>query len=347
MAAWEQLARFQRTGGVVVAVGALPANSATEFPSARVRKLAREMFGDGSGARVMASGAGGAGVFLPAGTEALLPLVLKGMLEPDVLAGDGRGPIHATHRRIDGQEGYFLINDSADVWEGPVSVAARGKGEQWDPATGKVTPLTDDGKIKLRLGPYGAMLLRYTDARLARRLPVASGGLPGLTLRSLPEATPTIGKGEFVQAELTRESSKWRAAATLTKGQVDTHLFMSLNFPKPVDLSDGEVLALDTWVPKGQETPTELLVILRDKNGSDYVAHAGRSLSQEGQCRSFVLLGQFQPAGWNKDHGNRLNLSAVAAIRIGWGGYYGKAGEKVEFTTAMPQIGRFVGRESR
>ncbi|MFZ2641671.1 MAG: glycosyl hydrolase [Verrucomicrobiia bacterium] len=347
MAAWEQLARFWRTGGVVIAVGALPANSATEFPSARVRKLAREMFGDGSGARLMASGAGGAGVFLPAGTEALLPLVLKGVLEPDVLAGDARGPIHSTHRRIDGQEVYFLINDSADVWEGPVNVAARGPGEQWDPATGAVTPLAADGKTKLRLAPYGAVLLRYTEARLTRRLPVASGGLPGLTLRSLPEATPTIGKGEFVQAELTSEPPRWRAAATLTKGQVDTHLFMSFNFPKPLDLSDGEVLALDTWVPKGQETPTELLVILRDKKGSDYIAHAGRSLSQEGHCRSFVLLNQFQLAGWSKDRGGRLNLSAVAAIRIGWGGHLGTAGEKVEFATAMPQIGRFVGQEAR
>jgi hypothetical protein len=347
MAAWENLARFQRGGGVVIAVGALPANSATEFPSARVQKLAREMFGDGNGARVAANDAGGAGIFLPPGSEALLPLVMKGVLEPDVSAGDARGPIHATHRRMDGREVYFLINDSAEAWEGQVSVAAQGAGELWDPATGAVTPLAADGKLSLRLGPYGAVLLRYPEASLPRRLPLAGGSLPGLVLRPLPEVKPTVGKGEFVRAELTGEPGRWRAAASLTKSGVDTHLFLSFNFAQPVDLRGSEVLSLETWAPEGQGTPTDLLVILHDKNGRDYIAHAGRSLSASGRCRSFVLLSQFQVAGWVKDQSAPLDLSAVAAIRVGWGGYHGTEGEKVEFATAMPQMGRIGLAEPR
>ena len=100
-------------------------------------------------------------------------------------------------------------------------------------------------------------------------------------------------------------------------------------------------------MPEGQGTPTDLLVILHDKKGNDYIAHAGRSLGAPGRCQSFVLLSQFQLAGWSKDHDARLNLSAVAAIRVGWGGHLGTAGEKVEFATAPPQIGRLVRRDTR
>ena len=87
---------------------------------------------------------------------------------------------------------------------------------------------------------------------------------------------------------------------------------------------------------------TELLVILRDKNGGDYIAHAGRSLSAAGRSRSFILLSQFQLAGWSAPRGGgQIDLSGVSAIHVGWGGYLGAAGEKVEFATTMPQIGCF------
>jgi alpha-L-rhamnosidase len=349
IAAWKNLRDFWRTGGVVIAVGALPANSATEFPSAQVRKLAGEMFGSGTEACVTANAADGAGVFLPPGTESLLPMVLNNLLEPDVRAGDGRSPIHATHRRIDGHEVYFFINDSDGPWEGPVETCGQGAGGQWDPATGVMTPVGADGRVKVRLGGYGAVLLRYEKSKLPRRLRVATGALPGMTLQPLPEARPDIGKGQFVQAELTEDSGRlgfsrpaWRAAAALTKSHVDTHLFLSFKFAQPLDLSGGEVLVLDTWTPEGQGTPSELLVILRDKNGGDYIAHAGRPLSAAGRSRSFVLLSQFQPAGWSVRHSSgQLDLTGVSAVNVGWGGYLGTAGEKVEFATTVPQLGCF------
>ncbi len=349
IAVWGNLARFWQTGGVVIAVGALPANSATEFPSAQVQKLALEMFGHGMEAHVTANAAGGVGVFLPPGTESLLPMVLNGLLEPDVRVGDGRAPVHATHRRIDGPEVYFFINDSGDAWESQVNVAARGAGEQCDPAAGTMTQVGADGQVKLRLGPYGAVLLRYPESKLPQRLPISTGALPGLTLQPLPEVLPDIGKGQFVQAELTEDSARlgfsrpaWRPVATLTKSQVDTHLFLAFKFPQPVNLSGGEVLALDTWTPEGQGTLTELLVILRDKNGGDYIARAGRSLCAAGSSRSFVLLSQFQPAGWSEHRGTgQLDLSGVSAIHVGWGGYLGTVGEKVEFATTVPQVGCF------
>ncbi|MCX7824955.1 MAG: hypothetical protein N2689_05300, partial [Verrucomicrobiae bacterium] len=230
---------------------------------------------------------------------------------------------------------------------GEVRVTGRGHGEQWNPATGAIAPLPANGKAKLRLDPYGATLLRYAKTEPARRLPATSGGLPGVALRPLPDVKPVVGAGKFVRAELSGDASRWRAVGTVTKSQVDTHLFLSFNFPQPVDLRGAEVLALDTWVPEGQTTPTELLAILHDKQGNDYIARAGRSLNAAGSCRSFVLLSQFHLAGWSKDRDARLDLSAVAAIRIGWGGYLGTAGEKVDFATAPPQLGRFAAQDDR
>ncbi len=73
LAAWENLAKFVRQGGAVIALGALPANSESEFPSARVQALAKEIFGEsGAGSSSIrepqshVNAAGGAGVFLPA-----------------------------------------------------------------------------------------------------------------------------------------------------------------------------------------------------------------------------------------------------------------------------------------
>jgi hypothetical protein len=180
LAAWENLARFWRTGGVVIAVGALPANSDREFPSPQVQALTKELFGTASEAHFNVNAAGGVGVFLPEGSEARLPEVLDVVLEPDVQPAEPHSPLRATHRRIDGHEVYFVINDRSTPWEGSLRLAATGQGEQWDPSTGKMTPLPAGNEIKLKLGAYGAMLYRFPTARLPKRLKVSSGLLPGM-----------------------------------------------------------------------------------------------------------------------------------------------------------------------
>jgi hypothetical protein len=78
---------------------------------------------------------GGAGIFLPAGSEALVPLVLDGLLDRDVKVASPRSPVRVTHRRIAGHEVYFVINDSGQPWSGTVQFAAA-QGERWDPGTG-------------------------------------------------------------------------------------------------------------------------------------------------------------------------------------------------------------------
>ncbi len=361
LAAWKNLARFVRGGGVVVALGALPVNSETEFPSARVQALAGELFGiNEAGAslspepRSRTNAAGGLGVFLPRGLEGLLPPVLDGLLEADVKVAGPQSPLRITHRRLDEREVYFVINDSAKPWKGQVSFAAAGAGECWNPATGLKEELPGTNSVPLSLEAYGASLVRFQSARPPLRRLVTSGWLPALALQAVPPAEPTVGRGEFVREKLTPDATRsrpaapvWRAAAVLTKAKVDTHLFLQIRCPQALDLSDANCLAIETWVPEDQSTPNQLLVILHEEGGGDFFAETGRSLAAPGKECSFIPISRFQLAGWSKDADGMLDLKRVSEIRVGWGGYLGAEGEKVEFSLALPQIGTLVWNQKR
>jgi len=386
LAAWENLERFVGSGGVLIALGALPANSEGEFPAPRVQKLAHEIFGyapheperpltpalsPSDGERVAKPGegsvrasnargssrnlpaephvrtnrAGGAGIFLPAGSEGLLPLVLAGLLDPDLKVADPRAPVRVTHRRIANQEVYFVVNDSSRPWSGAVGFAA-GQGERWDPGTGRMVEAVRNGSVQLALEPYGAALFRFSEVSRPRRRAIAAGPLPNLSLKPVPPVEPTTPHGEFVRGELARDESRstqgapvWQATGTITKSQVDTFLFAQFHYEQPLDLSAADCLAVETWVPAGQKTPNRLLVILHEEGGGDFIADTGRSLSGPGRERSYVPLSRFQHAGWSKDDDGVLDAKRVSDIRVGWGGYLGTEGEEVQFSVVLPQVG--------
>ena len=346
-AAWDNLARFARSGGVVIALGALPANTEHDFPSAEIQALGRELFGPPeTGPSVKTHDGQGACVRLPAGSEGLLPLVLDGLLERDVTVHAARSPIRTAHRRIENQEVYFLINDSAKPWHGAVTLSAVGPGERWDPALPDVVQTNLGPSVSLNLAPHGAALLRYPAARLPQKRRPTGGPLPNLTQHPVPPVRPDVIKGEFVQAEVAPDSTRsaparpvWRAAASLTKGKVDTFLFLRFQFPIPLPLDGADCLIFDAWVPEGQQTGTQLLVILQEEGGGDFLASTGGLLNAAGHHRLVVPMSRLQLAGWSRDADGELDLKRVSDIRVGWGGYLGAEGERVEFSVALPQVG--------
>ena len=347
--AWDNLSRFVQAGGILVSLGSLPANSDTEFPSARVTAFARLSFGEVTGKpQVTPNKAGGAGIYLPAGCSSLLPRVLDAILEPDVKLPGMRGPICYTHRRVDGREVYFLINDGDQPWTGSIELSVSGTGERCDPASGEIRSVDGDKPIALRLPAYGGAVFRFPAARLPRRLSPPSSLLPNLVLRDLPRAQPLVARGEFVRADCTPETAAyatnppaWRVTATLTKGQVDTYLFTRFIYAEPPNLQDDDSLVLDTSVPETQHTPSQLLVILHERNGADYLASTGRLLGAPGSSQVYVPLKRFQLAGWSSDANGRLDLTTITEIRVGWGGYYGTEGEKVQFTLSALRAAAF------
>jgi hypothetical protein len=343
LAAWENLLRFVKAGGVVVGIGNFPANSERDFPSPRVQDIAKELFGSGSGPVRVGANPFGGGVFLTAGSIPLLPRSLKRMLEPDLSVTDGPERLRYTHRQIGGKEVYFVINDSKEAWQGKVDFAAMPPGEQWDPASGKMTVVPGAVAVPLSLEAYGAAVFRFPSQRGPQRRPVAGVDL-GTPLKLLPPSTPLLARGEFVREELVSLHAQagkpeWTVTGTITRSDVDTFLFVRLPFAKPLDLRNAQSLVLETSVPETQRTPNQLLLILHEQDGADYYAATGRTLGTPGLDQSWIPLTRFQLAGWSEDRNSRLDLDQVTEIRVGWGGYLGTAGEKVQFTLAPLLIG--------
>lgn len=350
LAAWQKLADFVDNGGVLICLGELPANSETEFPSAKVRKIRQNLWGNESasehpGPLTASNRRKGAAIYLPQGFEGMLPHVVAKVLEPDVQMDQPNASIRVTHRRIEGREVYFVINDSATAWRGKLSLAAKGTGQICNPASGVIESDAIAGSIELNLEPYDARILRFASARPTARMLPKDGLLPKTTLKAVPVVEPSVGQGEFVRSEITREDTYqgggpvWHAAATLTKGGTDTFLFLQMRYPEVLDLSKAQHLEITSWTPENQSTPTQLLVIISEDGGGDFITETGRSFAIPGEERSYVALSRFQLAGWSKDADGVLDLTKVRDIRIGWGGYHGEKDESVDFRVALPQLG--------
>ena len=350
LSAWQKLADFVDAGGVLICLGELPTNSEREFPSAQVLKIRQKLWGAAAasehpGPLTSNNRRKGMAVYLPQGFEGMLPHVIARVLEPDVQMAEPKAPIRVTHRRLEGHEVYFVINDSATAWRGNVSFAAKGNGQLCDPASGGIEPVMQAGSVVLELEPYGARILRFPAARATARTQPKDGLLPKTTLKAVPIVEPSVGQGEFVRSKITRENRPqssgpvWHASATVTKGETDTFLFLQMRFPQVLDLSRAQHLEITSWTPDNQSTPTQLLVIVSEEGGGDFIAETGRSLATPGEDRSYVALSRFQLAGWSKDADGMLDLKKVRDIRIGWGGYHGEKDEAVEFRVALPQLG--------
>ena len=65
--------------------------------------------------------------------------------------------------------------------------------------------------------------------------------------------------------------------------------------------------------------------------------------NSQNSCNSrqeaFLPISAFELAGWAKDPNGKLDLKSIRGMSIGWGGYFGKEGEKVQFTLATPKVG--------
>ena len=343
IAAWHGLRDFWRGGGIVVAAGALPANSETEFPSADVRALARELFPVAREVGLQRSAQGGVALYLPAGQEFLLPTFLDRLLEADVRADGGPTPVRATHRRVGDNDVYMLANDSAEPWAGSVALAGQGPGVFWDPATGDSSPIAGEEPVALALGPYAAVLVTFDSS--APRQHLADGlGRDAIQLTPLPDVTPDWAKGQFVDAELvaddvhtTPERPAWTFTGTLTKADTDTFLFAVFPFA-PLDVAGADGLEIRMWAPDGQGSSAQCFVMLGDEAGHTWATSLDVRLCDVRELRRLVPFGQLKPAGWAKQPEGSVDFSRVTRVVIGWGGYFGKDGERLEYTAALPAL---------
>ncbi|MCU0821474.1 MAG: hypothetical protein MUC95_03245 [Spirochaetes bacterium] len=68
------------------------------------------------------------------------------------------------------------------------------------------------------------------------------------------------------------------------------------------------------------------MVFLNTSSGDRFLGSTGRYLSSPGSSRAYAMFSQFRPFGQTV---GELDLSKVASISIGWGGYLGTEGEQI------------------
>ena len=165
LAAMHHLHAFWKNGGVVIAFGVAPVNSETDFPSAEVTSLSREMFGALSANGMDAActnSAGGVAMLLPETRIGEVAAIIDGYVEPPVAVApeSDAKPIRTAHRRTNDGDVFFVMNDAARPWHGRLRLCGGGKATRWNPHTGEVAAFSVDGDGwgEVSMPPYGAML---------------------------------------------------------------------------------------------------------------------------------------------------------------------------------------------
>lgn len=128
----EKLSAFKRAGGCVVATGARPESSTTEFPSAAV---------------------GAFGASLDFVEPSQLGETVARAVPPAIRFPEGLCSIRVLHRQADDGDVFFLYNDSPSNWTGIVEFEdGRKELELWRPAEGEHhTVRSKDGRFRVRV----------------------------------------------------------------------------------------------------------------------------------------------------------------------------------------------------
>lgn len=175
--AMRRLHAFWKAGGLVVAFGGIPVNSESDFPSAEVSALSKEMFGTlqvpSSGIR-NGNSAGGVALAYPGERTEDVAKIVSSYIEPPVAVaeGDDSAVLRTSHRRGVTGDVFFIINDSPRPWSGRLRLCGGGAAERWDPQTGARSPFVVDGKGwgEVKLPAYGAMLFTTASYVGPRRI---------------------------------------------------------------------------------------------------------------------------------------------------------------------------------
>jgi hypothetical protein len=146
-AAWQKLEAFIQAGGKVIALEQMPENSENRFPDVEIKAAFEALFKEKEHA-----------VYLEQGQTDRVEEILESWLDKAVQLEDESLPVRLAHRKIDGRDVIFLLNDSKDVVTTTITLKGRGKVEEWDPATGSIRRV--DNPAELSLLPYHGKIYR-------------------------------------------------------------------------------------------------------------------------------------------------------------------------------------------
>ena len=322
LGAARKLAALQAAGGQVIALGERPVNSERAFPDAEIASLAAKW------------------TLLPHGLIGYLPEAIAARHRPPLEVTRGPAEIlRVAHRRTakDGDV-LFVANDSPDPWAGALRVAGDPEVRVWNPRIGLSHAVK--GEIPLELPPYAAVVLT-TSAELRGRVVPGEGAKFRLESRpfAVPqEGSPSVSKGKYVKASVRKLADGFtRAETELTKGDVDTFAFVNHVYARSPFAPDAKGLTFTVRVPEDNPGSARLGVFLALKDGTNFYASTGLTLKKAGTYEVTCTFAEFGHHGSaSQGRAAPLRPEDIRRINIGYGGYFGRMGEKVVFDVAAP-----------
>jgi hypothetical protein len=159
-----KIAEFYEAGGTVVATGFLPRDSMEEGRNdPAVREAMVRVFGEAAPTSAIERGnaAGGRALFVKADVAAVVAFLDAHFQQDIKVTSEKKDGLFGLHRRKDGADLYWLVNDSDEAREFAVTLSARGVAEKWDAADGSRQPLyshasTEGTELRLRFAPWEA-----------------------------------------------------------------------------------------------------------------------------------------------------------------------------------------------
>ena len=164
-AALEKIRQFYDQGGTVIAIRFLPTGSMEEGDDdPAIAEQVRHIFGDAS---QNSNAAGGKAFFVKEDVKEI-SRILENTLQQDFHLKDAAREEHVfyEHRRKNGADYYWLVNDSEDAKDYSAVFSAKGAPRKWDAETAERTPLyyhsTPEGtEVRLHFDPWDAWFLVF------------------------------------------------------------------------------------------------------------------------------------------------------------------------------------------
>ncbi|MGD0112578.1 MAG: glycosyl hydrolase [Armatimonadota bacterium] len=220
----ERVAEFYRAGGIVIAMDRLPSISVEEGrDDAHLEELWESIFDSAPALEpvTMRSNAAGGRAYFTRGSVGNAVDLVRSILDHDVDVVSGPADhLHVLHKKKDGIDFYWVVNDSASPRTNLLRFRASGRPERWDGPTGKRMPVfyqTEGAQtvVRVAFGPWDAAYIVFDPSGSAQPLALQATNLDEFAIERasagevVVRGRSVVGKGPaFV--ELGGNGKTWR-----------------------------------------------------------------------------------------------------------------------------------------
>ena len=140
-AAWSKLKKYAEMGGKIIFLEETPLNSDVNFPDSEVENTFTQLYAQNENV-----------VFMREWSSEELDDLLNNWLEKAASLEDESLNVGLAHKKIEGKDVFFVLNDSQEEIRTDITFNTRGKLEEWDPDTGEISSFSNGSQVVLK--PY-------------------------------------------------------------------------------------------------------------------------------------------------------------------------------------------------